>query len=163
MVGSERNLNIGAIILAPGYQTYQAKLSQEYGFGRFPNVVTSMQYERMLSASGPTDGHVRRPSDDTSPKRIAFLQCVGSRDQNHDYCSAVCCMYAAKEAIMTIEHAQAEERTHPGSGDVFCQVFFIDSRAYSKGYEEYYRRAEKKYGVEYTRCRISEVKQNPEN
>jgi heterodisulfide reductase subunit A-like polyferredoxin len=163
MVGSERNLNVGAIILAPGYQTYQAELSQEYGFGRFPNVVTSLQYERMLSASGPTDGHVRRPSDDVSPKRIAFLQCVGSRDQNHDYCSAVCCMYAAKEAIMTIEHARAEERTHPGSGDVHCQIFFIDTRAYSKGYEEYYRRAEKKYGVEYTRCRISEVKQNPEN
>jgi len=163
MVGSERNLEIGAIILAPGYQTYQAELSQEYGFGRFPNVVTSLQYERMLSASGPTDGHVRRPSDDTSPKRVAFLQCVGSRDQNHDYCSAVCCMYAAKEAIMTIEHARAEKRTHPGAEDVYCQVFFIDSRAYSKGYEEYYRRAEKKYGVVYTRCRISEVMQNPDN
>jgi heterodisulfide reductase subunit A-like polyferredoxin len=163
MVGSERNLNIGAIILAPGYQTYQAELSQEYGFGRFPNVVTSLQYERMLSASGPTEGHVRRPSDQTSPKRIAFLQCVGSRDQNHDYCSAVCCMYAAKEAIMTIEHAQAEKRTHPGSGDVHCQVFFIDTRAYSKGYEEYYMRAQKKYGIVYTRCRISEVKQNPAN
>jgi len=163
MVGSETNLDIGAIILAPGYQTYQSELSEEYGFGRFPNVVTSLQYERMLSASGPTGGHVRRPSDETSPKRIAFLQCIGSRDQNHDYCSAVCCMYAAKEAIMTIEHARAEERTHPGSGDVHCQVFFIDSRAYSKGYEEYYRRAEKKYGVEYTRCRISDVKQNPEN
>ena len=163
MVANEKNLNIGAIILAPGYQTYQAELSQEYGFGRFPNVVTSLQYERMLSASGPTEGHVRRPSDLTSPRRIAFLQCVGSRDQNHDYCSAVCCMYAAKEAIMTIEHAQAEERTHPGSSDVHCQVFFIDSRAYSKGYEEYYMRAQKKYGVEYTRCRISEVNQNPEN
>jgi heterodisulfide reductase subunit A-like polyferredoxin len=163
MVGSESNLNIGAIILAPGYQTYQAELSQEYGFGRYPNVVTSLQYERMLSASGPSGGHVRRPSDESSPKRIAFLQCVGSRDQNHDYCSAVCCMYAAKEAIMTIEHARAEERTHPGSGDVHCQVFFIDSRAYSKGYEEYYRRAENKYGVQYTRCRISDVKQNPEN
>ena len=163
MVGSERALNIGAIILAPGYQTYQAELSQEYGFGRFPNVITSLQYERMLSASGPTDGLVRRPSDQTSPKRIAFLQCVGSRDQNHDYCSAVCCMYAAKEAIMTIEHAQAEARTHPGSGDVHCQVFFIDSRAYSKGYEEYYMRAQKKYGIVYTRCRISEVNQNPDN
>ena len=163
MVAKEENLNIGAIILAPGYQTYQAELSQEYGFGRFPNVVTSLQYERMLSASGPTDGHVRRPSDLTSPRRVAFLQCVGSRDQNHDYCSAVCCMYAAKEAIMTIEHAQAEERTHPGSSDVHCQVFFIDSRAYSKGYEEYYMRAQNKYGIEYTRCRISEVNQNPEN
>jgi len=163
MVASERNLNIGAIILAPGFQTYQAELSEEYGFGRLPNVVTSIQYERMLSASGPTDGHVRRPSDQISPKRIAFLQCVGSRDQNHDYCSAVCCMYAAKEAIMTIEHAQAESRSDPGSGNVHCQVFFVDSRAYSKGYEEYYRRAEEKYGVVYTRCRISEVNENPEN
>ncbi|MEJ2412794.1 MAG: FAD-dependent oxidoreductase, partial [Anaerolineales bacterium] len=163
MVGKEQNLNVGAIILAPGYQTYQAELSEEYGFGRFPNVVSSLQYERMLSASGPTGGHVRRPSDQTSPKRIAFIQCVGSRDQNHDYCSAVCCMYAAKEAIMTIEHARAEERTNPGSGDVHCQVFFIDTRAYSKGYEEYYQRAENKYGVAYTRCRISQVNQNPEN
>lgn len=163
MVASERNLNIGAIILAPGFQTYQAELSEEYGFGRLPNVVTSIQYERMLSASGPTDGHIRRPSDQISPKRIAFLQCVGSRDQNHDYCSAVCCMYAAKEAIMTIEHAQAESRSDPGSGNVHCQVFFVDSRAYSKGYEEYYRRAEEKYGVVYTRCRISEVNENPEN
>jgi heterodisulfide reductase subunit A-like polyferredoxin len=163
MVGQEKNLNIGAIILAPGYQTYQASLSEEYGFGRFPNVVTSLQYERLLTASGPTGGHVKRPSDQQSPKRIAFLQCVGSRDQNHDYCSSVCCMYAAKEAIMTIEHARAEERTHPGSGDVFCQVFFIDTRAYSKGYEEYYRRAKDKYGIEYTRCRISQVVENPEN
>ena len=163
MVGSESELNIGAIILAPGYQIYQSELSAEYGFGRFPNVVSSLQYERLLSASGPTGGHVRRPSDETSPKRIAFLQCIGSRDQNHDYCSAVCCMYAAKEAMMTIEHARAEERTNPGSGDIHCQVFFVDSRAYSKGYEEYYRRAEEKYGVEYTRCRISEVKQNPDN
>ena len=163
MVGEEKNLNIGAIILAPGYQIYQASLSEEYGFGRFPNVVSSLQYERMLTASGPTGGHVKRPSDQESPKRIAFLQCVGSRDQSHDYCSSVCCMYAAKEAIMTIEHARAEERTHPGRGDVFCQVFFIDSRAFSKGYEEYYRRAEQKYGIAYTRCRISQVIENPDN
>ena len=163
MVATERNVNIGAIILAPGYQIYQAELSEEYGFGRFPNVVTSLQYERMLSASGPTEGHIKRPSDQISPKRIAFLQCVGSRDQNHDYCSAVCCMYAAKEAIMTIEHAHAESRSNSGNGQIHCQVFFIDSRAYSKGYEEYYRRAEKKYGVVYTRCRLSEVNENPDN
>ena len=163
MVATERNLDIGAIILAPGFQTYRAELSGEYGFGRFPNVITSIQYERMLTASGPTGGFARRPSDQSSPKRIAFLQCVGSRDQNHDYCSSVCCMYAAKEAIMTIEHAQAEARLHPELGEVHCQVFFIDTRAYSKGYEEYYRRAEKKYGVVYTRCRISEVNENPEN
>ena len=155
-------LKVGAVILAPGYQIYNAHLSEEYGLGRFSNVVTSLQYERMLSASGPTEGHIKRPSDDGSPKRIAFLQCVGSRDQSHDYCSSVCCMYAAKEAIMTIEHAQAEARTGGSHEDVFCQVFFMDTRAYSKGYEEYYRRAEKKYGVKYTRCRLSDVKENPD-
>ncbi|HSF79804.1 MAG TPA: FAD-dependent oxidoreductase, partial [Anaerolineales bacterium] len=110
---------------------------------------------------GPTSGHVRRPADNTSPRRIAFLQCVGSRDQSHDYCSSVCCMYAAKEAIMTIEHARAEARSGNGSGDVFCQVFFMDIRAFSKGYEEYYRRAEGKYGVKYTRCRLSDIKEDP--
>jgi heterodisulfide reductase subunit A-like polyferredoxin len=157
-----QELNIGAIILAPGYQAYNAQLSEEFGLGRYPNVVTSLQYERMLSASGPTEGHVKRPLDNKTPKRIAFLQCVGSRDQNHDYCSSVCCMYAAKEAIMTIEHARAEALLGQGNGDVFCQVFFMDTRSYSKGYEEYYRRAEHKYGVKYTRCRISDIKENPE-
>lgn len=158
--GGKRELNVGAVVMAPGYQIYNAALSEEYGLGRYPNVVTSLQYERMLSASGPTEGHIRRVSDQQSPRRIAFLQCVGSRDQNHEYCSSVCCMYAAKEAIMTIEHARAESR-NGGDHDVDCQVFFMDTRAYSKGYEEYYQRAEKKYGVEYTRCRISEVKENP--
>ena len=154
-------LRVGALILAPGYQVYNAHLSQEYGLGRYPNVVTALQYERLLSASGPTRGHVRRPSDDTSPRRIAFLQCVGSRDQTHDYCSSVCCMYAAKEAIMTVEHARAEARDGDGAGEVHCQVFFMDTRAFSKGYEEYYRRAEKKYGVQYTRCRLSDIKEDP--
>jgi len=112
-------------------------------------------------SSGPTKGHIQRPGDGKSPKRIAFLQCVGSRDQSHDYCSSVCCMYAAKEAIMTIEHARAEARLGNGDGQVFCQVFFMDTRAFSKGYEEYYRRAEQKYGVKYTRCRLSDVKEDP--
>ncbi len=161
MVATEETVSVGAVILAPGYQIYRSELSEEYGYGRFPNVVTSLQYERMLSASGPTSGHVQRPSDGRSPKRIAFLQCVGSRDQSHDYCSSVCCMYAAKEAIMTLEHARAEARNGNGDGDVTCQVFFMDTRAYSKGYEEYYRRAEKKYGVKYTRCRLSDVKEDP--
>ena len=162
-VAKTQEIDVGAMILAPGYQIFNAQLSEEFGLGRFPNVMTSLQYERMLSASGPTKGHVRRPSDQHSPKRIAFLQCVGSRDQSHDYCSSVCCMYAAKEATMTIEHARAEALTGHGDGEVFCQVFFMDTRAYSKGYEEYYRRAEEKYGVKYTRCRISEVKENPAN
>ncbi len=153
-------IDVGAVILAPGYQIYRAELSEEYGLGRYPNVVTSLQYERMLSASGPTQGHVQRPSDGQSPKRIAFLQCVGSRDQTHDYCSSVCCMYAAKEAIMTLEHAKAESRQRDGEIDVSCQIFFMDTRAFSKGYEEYYQRAENEYGVKYTRCRPSEVKED---
>ena len=85
MVAQQETLNVGAVILAPGYQTYHAEMSAEYGLGRYPNVVTSLQYERLLSASGPTQGHVRRPSDTKTPERIAFLQCVGSRDQTHDY------------------------------------------------------------------------------
>lgn len=163
MAATQVNIPIGSVILAPGYQVYHAELSEEYGLGRYPNVVTSLQYERILSSSGPYSGHVRRPSDNTRPKRIAFLQCVGSRDQSHDYCSSVCCMYAAKEAIMTIEHARAEARGSTDLGDVTCQVFFMDTRAYSKGYEEYYHRAEEKYGVIYTRCRLSDVKENPIN
>jgi heterodisulfide reductase subunit A-like polyferredoxin len=160
-VGKTLEIDVGAMILAPGYQIYNATLSEEFGLGRFPNVVTSLQYERMLSASGPTNGHVIRPLDKKSPKRVAFLQCVGSRDQTHDYCSSVCCMYAAKEAIMTIEHAQAEAISGKSDGAVFCQIYFMDTRAFSKGYEEYYRRAEEKYGVKYTRCRISDVKEDP--
>ena len=104
MHGEEQELNVGAVVLAPGFRPYQAELSEEYGLGRFPNVLTSLQYERLLSASGPTMGQVQRPSDGARSKRIAFLQCVGSRDQTHDYCSSVCCMYAAKQAYMTLEH-----------------------------------------------------------
>lgn len=159
MVERTEQIEIGAVILAPGYQVYRAELSEEYGLGRYPNVVTSLQFERLLSASGPTQGHVKRPSDGMNPKRIAFLQCVGSRDQSHDYCSSVCCMYAAKEAIMALEHAKVEGH----DGQVHCQVFFMDTRAFSKGYEEYYRRAEKKYGVKYSRSRVSSVKENPAN
>ncbi len=157
MVERFEQVKVGALILAPGYEIYDAKLSQEYGLGRYPNVVTALQFERLLSASGPTHGHIKRPSDAQSPKKIAFLQCVGSRDQNHDYCSSVCCMYAAKEAIMAIEHARADGLS------VECHVFFMDMRSFSKGYEEYYRRAEKKYGVKYHRTRISALKENPVN
>ncbi len=153
MVERQEQIEIGAVILAPGYEIYDARLSQEYGLGRYANVVTSLQYERLLSASGPTLGHVKRPSDGRTPKKIAFLQCVGSRDQEHDYCSSVCCMYAAKEAIMTKEHDR----------DADVHIFFMDTRAFSKGYEEYYQRAEKKYGVSYHRTRISALKEDPAN
>jgi len=153
MVATQRKLAVGAVIMAPGFETFQAERAGEYGWGRYPNVVTALQFERLLSASGPTFGHVVRPSDHQPAKKIAFLQCVGSRDQEHDYCSSVCCMYATKEAIMAIEHEP----------DTQVHVFMMDMRAFSKGYEEYYRRAQQKYGIQYTRCRISAVKENPAN
>jgi heterodisulfide reductase subunit A-like polyferredoxin len=153
MQPSERKLEVGAVVLAPGYELYRAQLSEEFGWGRYPNVLTSIQFERLLSASGPTAGHVQRPSDQRTPKRIAFLQCVGSRDEQHDYCSAVCCMYAAKQAVQAIEHEP----------DTQVRVFMMDMRAFSKGYEGYYRTAQSKYGIGYTRCRISSVKQDPDS
>jgi heterodisulfide reductase subunit A-like polyferredoxin len=152
MIAEERLLNVGGLILAPGYQTYQAELSEEYGFGRYLNVLTSIQFERLLSASGPTFGHVKRPSDGKVPKRIAFLQCVGSRDQDHNYCSSICCMAATKEAVITKQH-------HP---EVEIHVFMMDMRAYSKGYWDYFIRAQEQHGIQYHRCRISEISENPE-
>ena len=150
MVAREETRQVGAIILAPGYQIYRAELSEEYGFGRYPNVVTALQFERILSASGPTMGRVLRPSDGKAPQSIAFLQCVGSRDQSHDYCSAVCCMYATKEAMIAKEH-------HP---ELDVHIFLMDLRAFSKGYQGYVERARQQYGVRYTRCRISALRQN---
>lgn len=152
MAATEETLNVGAMVLAPGYQVYQAELSEEYGFGRYPNVVTSMQFERLLSASGPTMGHIQRPSDEQTPKKIAFLQCIGSRDQSHDYCSAVCCMSATKEAIMAKEH-------HP---ELDIHVFMMDMRAFSKGYLGYFERARQDYGVKYTRSRVSALYEDPD-
>jgi heterodisulfide reductase subunit A-like polyferredoxin len=152
MVETRDQVKVGAIILAPGYQIYNAELSQEYGFGRYPNVITALQLERLLSASGPTGGHVNRPSDDTPARKVAFLQCVGSRDQSHDYCSAVCCMYASKEAVMIKEHDPQAE----------VHIFMMDMRAYSKGYESYYQRAKKQYDIDYTRCRISSLQEDAE-
>ncbi len=152
MVERQETINVGAVILAPGYQIYNAQLSEEFGFGRYPNVVTALQFERLLSASGPTMGHVIRPSDQKAPQRVAFLQCIGSRDQSHDYCSAVCCMYATKEAIMAKEH-------QPG---LDVHIFMMDMRAFSKGYWAYFERARDLYGIHYHRCRVSALREDPQ-
>jgi len=151
MVEQTREIPIGAVVLAPGYQTFKADQVAEYGWGRYPNVVTALQFERLLNASGPMKGHVRRLSDGQTPRKIAFLQCIGSRDKTHDYCSAVCCMYATKEAIMACEHEP----------DTEVHIFMIDMRAFGKGYYEYYRRAKERYGIKYTRCRVSYVREDP--
>ncbi len=145
-------LNVGAIVLAPGYEVFDARLKKDLGYGRFPNVLTSLEFERVMSASGPYSGHVVRPFDHKEPKRIAFLQCVGSRDAEHDYCSSVCCMYATKEAIIAKEHL--------GEG-LQCDVFFMDMRAFSKGFEQYYSRAQE-LGVHYIRSRVPAIHEVPE-
>ncbi len=144
-------VEVGAVIMAPGYRPYNAEHAEEFGLGRFPNVLTSIQYERLLSASGPTGGKVLRPSDDERPKRIAWLQCVGSRDAQHDYCSSVCCMYATKQVTMTKGHWP----------DIDMEVFIMDLRSFSKGYEAYYNNARDKLGVRYTRSRVSKLIEDP--
>ncbi len=146
----EITLDVGAIVAAPGFEPYDAAKKGEYGFGLYENVVSSIQFERILSASGPSGGEVRRPSDDSHPKRIAFIQCVGSRDftcDGNDYCSSVCCMYSTKEAIIAREH----------DPEIQATIFFIDLRAFGKGFEKYYESAQKDYGVRYQRCMISKV------
>ncbi|MHC4226729.1 MAG: FAD-dependent oxidoreductase [Planctomycetota bacterium] len=146
----EQLLDVGAVILSPGFDLYDAEKKAEYGYRRFANVVSSMDYERILSASGPFEGHIQRLSDGAKPKKIAFIQCVGSRDNDTPYCSSVCCMYATKQAIITKEHLP----------DAACKVFVMDVRAFSKGFDEYYERAKDKYGVEYVYTRPSNIKQN---
>lgn len=121
------DLNVGAIVLSPGFELFDPKVKEELGYGIYPNVITSLEFERILSASGPFSGHVLRPYDMTIPNRIAFLQCVGSRDSKRDYCSSVCCMYATKEAIIAKEHV---------GKDLECDIFFMDIRAHGKGFDE---------------------------
>ena len=151
MVERLEEVKVGSIILSPGFEVYDAVLSQEYGLGLYPNVLNALQFERVLSASGPTMGHIERPSDGKTPRKIAFLQCVGSRDSKHPYCSSVCCMYATKEAIIAKEHEREIEPT----------IFFIDMRAYGKGFDAYFERARGEHGVRYVRCMISRVVEDP--
>jgi heterodisulfide reductase subunit A-like polyferredoxin len=146
-----REVTVGAVVMAPGYVPYDARQSEELGLGRYPNVLSSIQYERLLSASGPTRGKVIRPSDNKPPRRIAWLQCVGSRDADHDYCSSVCCMYATKQATITKGHWP----------DTDTEIFIMDLRSFSKGYEAYYNNAREKLGIRYTRCRVSRLVEDP--
>jgi len=147
----EMTLNVGSIILAPGFDEFKPDVKGEYGYKEFPNVVTSTEFERILSASGPYKGHVLRPGDGDIPKKIAFIQCVGSRDTQcgNEYCSSVCCMYSIKEAVIAKEHQRDIEPT----------IFFMDMRAYGKDFDKYYERAENEYGVRFVRSRVASVKE----
>lgn len=146
-------LDVGAVVLTPGFEAFDARRRGEFGFGFAPNVLTNVQFERLLSASGPTGGHVLRPSDGRPPKRLAFLQCVGSRDTgcDNDYCSSVCCMAATKEAILAKEHVPSLDVT----------VFFLDLRAFGKDFDRYYDRARNQLGVRYLRSFISRTYEMP--
>jgi len=148
------NLEVGAIILAPGFEEFDPRLKSMYGYGRYANVVSSIEFERTLSASGPYGGKILRPSDGTIPWRIAFVQCVGSRDAlvGNNYCSSACCMYAIKESVIAMEHQKG----------VHCTIFFMDMRAFGKEFDAYYNRAAEEYGVRFVRSRVSSIHEIPE-
>jgi len=151
---SEATLKVGSIILAPGFEPFDARLKSEYGYGRFPNVVTSIEFERVLSASGPYGGLVLRSSDGEIPRKVAFIQCVGSRDAKlgNNYCSAACCMYGMKEAIIAKEHVPTK---------LDCTIFYMDIRAYGKEFDDYYNRAKGEYGIRFVRSRVASVIEDP--
>lgn len=147
------DLQIGSVVLTPGFEAFDATRRGEFGFGFASNVLTNVQFERMLSASGPTRGHLTRPSDGKAPRRLAFIQCVGSRDSgcDNDYCSSVCCMAATKEAILAKEHEPELDVT----------IFFLDLRAFGKDFDRYCERAKKQLGVRYVRSFISRTYEIP--
>ncbi|MDI6808636.1 MAG: FAD-dependent oxidoreductase [Candidatus Eisenbacteria bacterium] len=142
-------IKVGAVILAPGFEEFDARLKSEYGWGRLPDVVTSIEFERLLSASGPFGGHLKRLSDGKDPVKVAWLQCIGSRDTTvgRGYCSSVCCMYATKQAVIAREHAAGVEPT----------IFFMDMRSFGKEFDRYIERAEREYGVRFIRSRVDSV------
>ncbi len=147
-------LEVGSVILAAGFDAFDPTRFRNYSYSESPNVLSAMEFERVLSASGPYQGHLIRPSDHKEPKKIAWLQCVGSRDINNcdrPYCSAVCCMYAIKEAIIAKEHSVEE---------LEATIFFMDMRTYGKDFEKYYERA-KEQGINFVRCRIHTIDRTP--
>ena len=146
----EITLNVGSVILTAGFKPFNPDKFDNYQHARFANVLTSMEFERMLSAGGPFGGHVKRLSDGVEPKKIAWLQCVGSRDLNrcdNPYCSAVCCMYAIKESVIAKEHL---------GPDFQPTIFFMDMRTHGKDFEKYYERA-KAEGVRFIRSRVHTI------
>jgi heterodisulfide reductase subunit A len=147
-------VKVGSIILALGFDEFDPTIKKEYGYGLYKNVMTSIEFERLLSATGPTGGMVLRPSDYDIPKKVAFIQCVGSRDEQcgKSYCSAVCCMYAIKESIIAKEHTKGLD----------CTVFYMDIRTFGKEFEDYYNRAQDEYRIEFKRSRPANIREDSE-
>ena len=147
----EQVIDVGSIIIAAGFDEFDAASMKELGYASFANVLTSVDYERVLSATGPTGAVVMRPSDGRIPKKIAFIQCVGSRNISNPYCSSICCMFAMEEAIISREHHR----------DIESTIFYMDTRTFGKGYEAHYMHARKEYGVRYIRSAISKIYEDP--
>ena len=149
------NVNVGAIILSSGIKPYNPEVKDEYRYREFQNVITSMDYERLLSSTGPYEGEVLRTSDKKHPKKLAWIQCVGSRrvtPGDNSYCSGVCCTYTQKQVILTKDH----------NVDAECTIFHNDIRSFGKDFERYYQRAEQLPGVEFIRSYASIVREDPE-
>jgi heterodisulfide reductase subunit A len=149
----ETLMNVSSIILATGFDVFNASAMSEYGYGRFKNVLQSMEFERLISASGPTGGHLARPSDGREPKSVVFVQCVGSRSQRGElpYCSSVCCVYATKESILIKEHAP----------DTEVSIMYIDMRAIGKGFQEFVDKARREHGVKYIKAHPGGIAEDP--
>ncbi|MBN1178357.1 MAG: CoB--CoM heterodisulfide reductase iron-sulfur subunit A family protein [Anaerolineae bacterium] len=144
----EQQIDAGAIIVATGYDFFDPGELSQFGYHQYPNVMTALEIERLISASGPTEGHLIRPSDGRPARRIGFIQCVGSRDVRHQrFCSAVCCMHSSKQAVLAKEHDPQVESF----------VFYTDFRASGKGFREYVARAREEYGVTYVRSRVAQI------
>jgi heterodisulfide reductase subunit A-like polyferredoxin len=145
-------LEVGSVILTPGFKEFDAARKGEFGYGRYANVVTSVQFERMLSAAGPFEGHVIRLSDGREAKRIAWIQCVGSRDSScgNEYCSSICCMMATKQAMVASDHVSGLDAT----------IFYIDIRAYGKDFDQYYERAKAQKNIHYIKSIPSRIYQD---
>ena len=151
MVPKESTLEVGAILLAPGFIPFDPSLNDTYNYSTHPNVVTSMEFERILSASGPFEGHLVRPSDHKEPEKIAWLQCIGSRDVHigaRGYCSSVCCTYAIKEAMVAKEHS---------TGSLDTAIFYMDIRTFGKDFEKYYNRGREEAGIRFIKSRITNI------
>jgi heterodisulfide reductase subunit A len=146
-------IDVGAVVVAPGFDGFKPEPAGRFGYAKYPNVVTSIEFERILSASGPFNGHVVRPSDMKEPRTIGFIQCVGSRDVscNSGYCSSVCCTYAIKQAIVAKEHLSTVEPT----------IFFIERRTQGKDFDKYAERAQHEYGIQFITSGVSDVIEDP--
>jgi len=146
-------LDVGSVLLTPGFEEFDATRKGEFGYARYPNVVTSVQFERMLSAAGPFEGHVLRLSDGREAKNIAWIQCVGSRDSScgNEYCSSICCMASTKQAMVAMDHVSGLEAT----------IFYMDIRAHGKDFDQYYERAKSNENIHYIKSIPSRIVQMP--